>query len=165
MAKDVSPNINRTAHARRRNGWKMPFLSLVTLTVDLQTRLSEGPNTSSVWIRHTSVQRLRRYFVHKQKTTEWRCQKQNLPQFTACDKNWAIDWQKTTAILRPMSHLRQSHATLTCDKGSRVKVASVTGRAARCVTARRTVARLVFGNRALLYSMWLWRGIAGVISV
>jgi len=31
------------------------------------------------------------------------------------------------------------------DKGSRVKIASVTGRVARCVMARRTVARLVFG--------------------
>jgi len=31
------------------------------------------------------------------------------------------------------------------DKGSRVTVASVTGRIARCVVARRTVARLVFG--------------------
>jgi len=39
-----------------------------------------------------------------------------------------------------MSRLRQSRATLTRDKGSRVKVASVTGR-----VARRTVARLVFG--------------------
>jgi len=47
--------------------------------------------------------------------------------------------------LRPMSHLRQSRATLTPDKGSRVKVTSVTGRVARCVVARRTVATLVFG--------------------
>jgi len=45
-----------------------------------------------------------------------------------------------------MSHLRQSRMTLTRDKGSRVKVASVTGRIARCVVARRTVARLVFGT-------------------
>jgi len=44
-----------------------------------------------------------------------------------------------------MSHLRQSRATLTPDKGSRVKVASGTERVARCVVARRTVARLVFG--------------------
>jgi len=44
-----------------------------------------------------------------------------------------------------MSHLRQSRATLTRDKGSRVKVASVTGRIARCVMARRTVAQLVLG--------------------
>jgi len=41
-----------------------------------------------------------------------------------------------------MSHLRQSGATLTRDKGSRVRVLSVAG---RCVMARRTVARLVFG--------------------
>jgi len=44
-----------------------------------------------------------------------------------------------------MSHLRQGRATLTRDNGSRVKVASVTGLVARCVMARRTVARLVFG--------------------
>ena len=44
-----------------------------------------------------------------------------------------------------MSHLRQSRATLTRDKGWRVKVASVTGRVARRDMARRTVARLVFG--------------------
>jgi len=47
--------------------------------------------------------------------------------------------------LRPLSYLRQSRATLTRDRGSRVKVASVTGHVARCVMARRTVARLVFG--------------------
>ena len=51
----------------------------------------------------------------------------------------------TLHSLRPMSHLRQSRATLTRDKGSRVKVASVTGRVARCVMACRTVARVVFG--------------------
>jgi len=46
----------------------MPFLSLVTLTFDLdtQTRPSEGPNTSFVWI--------------------WRKSVQNLPPFTACHK-------------------------------------------------------------------------------
>ena len=51
----------------------------------------------------------------------------------------------TSQTIRPMSHLRQSRATLTRDKGSRAKVASVTGRVARCVMARRTVARLVVG--------------------
>jgi len=70
------------------------------------------------------------------------------------------------AVSKTMSHLRQSRATVTRDKGSRVKVANVTGRVARCVIARRTVARLVFGiercsildyatltkNRAALYS-------------
>jgi len=47
-------------------------------------------------------------------------------------------------FLRPMSHLRQSRATLMRDPLSLVKVASMTGRVARCVMARRTVARLVF---------------------
>jgi len=45
-----------------------------------------------------------------------------------------------------MSHLRHRRATLTRDNGSRVIVASVIGHVARCVMARRTVARLVFGT-------------------
>jgi len=47
-AKDVLPNIKRIQAAERAG--KKPFLSLVTLTfdLDLQTRPSEGPNTSSV---------------------------------------------------------------------------------------------------------------------
>jgi len=36
-------------------GPKNAVLSLVTLTFDLQTRPSEGPNTSSVWIWRKSV--------------------------------------------------------------------------------------------------------------
>jgi len=55
-----------------------------------------------------------------------------------------------------MSHLRQSHATLMRDKGSRVKVASVTGRVARWDVARRSRVTY-FWNRALHYSMRLWR--------
>jgi len=47
----------------------MPFFALVTLTFDpdIQTRLSKGPNTSSVWIWRKSVQRFPTYFIHKQK--------------------------------------------------------------------------------------------------
>jgi len=45
-----------------------------------------------------------------------------------------------------MSHLQQSRSTLTRDKGSRFKVASVTGRVARCDVARHTVVRLIFGK-------------------
>jgi len=61
-AKDVLININRTQAAER--GRKMPFLSLVTLTfdLDLQTRPSEGPNTSSVWLWRESVQRVPEIF-------------------------------------------------------------------------------------------------------
>jgi len=48
-----------------------------------------------------------------------------------------------------MSHLRQNRATLTRDKGwgraSKSQLASGIGRIARCVMARRTVARFVFG--------------------
>jgi len=45
------------------------FLSLVTLSsdLDIQTRPSEGANTSSVWIWRKSVQPFPRYFIHKQK--------------------------------------------------------------------------------------------------
>jgi len=61
------------------------FLSLVTLTfvLDIQTRPSDGPNTSSLWIWHKSVQRFPRYFIHKRKSHR-QCQKQNLMQFIAC---------------------------------------------------------------------------------
>jgi len=44
----------------------MSFLSLVTLAIelDLQSRLSEGPNKSSVWVWRKSIQRFPRYFMH-----------------------------------------------------------------------------------------------------
>jgi len=47
-------------------------LSMVTLTFDLdiQTRPSEGPNTSSLWIWRKSVQHFRRYFIHEQKKSQ-----------------------------------------------------------------------------------------------
>ena len=67
------------------------FLSLVTLTFDLdiQTRPSEGPNPSSLWISRKSVQRFPRYLIHKQKKLHTAL-KQNLAQFepTAWDKYW-----------------------------------------------------------------------------
>ena len=65
--------------------WKPRFLSMVTLTFDLdiQTHPSEGPNTPSLWIWCKSVQRFPRYFIHEQKSHRER-QKQNLTQFTAC---------------------------------------------------------------------------------
>jgi len=46
------------------------FLFLVTLTFDLdiQTRPSEGPNTSFVRIWRKSVQPFPRYLIHKQKS-------------------------------------------------------------------------------------------------
>ena len=92
-AKDVLPNVNRTQAAERAK--KCRFLSLVTLTFDLdpQSRLSEGPNMFSVWIWCRSVQHFRRYFIHKQKSTDWRCQKQNLPQFAACNNNTKHNFQ------------------------------------------------------------------------
>jgi len=42
----------------------------LTFDLDLQTRPSEGPNTSSVWILRKSVQRFPKYFTHKQNTTD-----------------------------------------------------------------------------------------------
>jgi len=67
-AKYVLPNISRMQTVKRDE--KCRILSLVNLTFDfdLQTRPSEGPNTSLVWIWRKSVQRFRRYFIHKQKT-------------------------------------------------------------------------------------------------
>jgi len=63
----------------------MPFLSLVTLTfdIDIQTCPSKGPNMSSLWIQCKSVQQFPRYFIHKQKSHRQR-PKQNLMQFTVC---------------------------------------------------------------------------------
>jgi len=37
------------------------------LDLDIQTRPSKGPNTSFVWLWRKSVQRFRRYLIHKQK--------------------------------------------------------------------------------------------------
>jgi len=65
-AKDVLPNINCTQTAVMDE--KCRFLSLVTLTFDLQTHLSKGPKMSSVKIWRKSVQQFRRYFIHKLKT-------------------------------------------------------------------------------------------------
>ena len=58
----------------------------LSLTFDLylQTRPSEGPNTSSLRIWRTSVQRFPGYFIHNQKSHRQR-QKQNLTQFTDAD--------------------------------------------------------------------------------
>jgi len=69
----------------RRKGRKMPFVSLeaLTLDLDLQSHPNEGPNTSSLWIWHKSIQRFTRYFIHKQNSHRPH-QKQNLPQFSAC---------------------------------------------------------------------------------
>ena len=72
-------------HAGHWKGRKCSFLSQVTLTFDLylQTRPSEGPNTSSMWIWRKSVQWFPRYFIHKQEkhSDRWR-QKQNLLQLS-----------------------------------------------------------------------------------
>jgi len=71
----------QTLTARRLlKGPKMPFYPwwpwplTFDLALDLQTRPSEGPNTSS-------VQRFSRYYT--QTKNHWRRQKQNIPQFTA----------------------------------------------------------------------------------
>jgi len=62
-------------HADHRKGRKMLFIP-GDLDLDLQTRPSEGSNMSSMWIWRKSVQQFQRYFMQKQKTTDWRRQKQ-----------------------------------------------------------------------------------------
>ena len=58
----------QTQTACTRKGRKCwVFLSLVTLNFDLQTRPSQGPNTSSMWIWHKSTQQFPRYFIHNKK--------------------------------------------------------------------------------------------------
>ena len=49
---------------------KCRFLSLVTLTFDIQTRPSEGPNISSVNLVQIFSAVPLRYFIHKQKNTD-----------------------------------------------------------------------------------------------
>ena len=71
-------------HADCQKGRKMLFFVPGDLDLDLQTRPSEGPNMSSMWIWCKTVQQFQRCFMQKQKATDWRRQKQNLPQFTAC---------------------------------------------------------------------------------
>jgi len=85
-AKDVLPN---KPHPGRRQGRKSPlFLSLVTLAfnLDLQTRPSEGANTSSVNL--TQIRSAVLEIFHTQtKNHGLMAQKQNFPQFTAYGNN------------------------------------------------------------------------------
>ena len=94
-AKDVLPN---KPHAGRR---KCRFLSLVTLTFDfdLQTRLSEGPNTPSVWIWRKSIHWFPGYFIRKQKTNRQQNGAKAEPwtgcgrQLLCCIATWISDQQ------------------------------------------------------------------------
>jgi len=91
-AKDDLPNANRTQAAERAE--KCRFLSLMTLTFDLWHR----PSNSSEWgIKHffrVNLSQIRSavhdIFHTQQKTTDWRRQKQNLPQVTACGNNYFL---------------------------------------------------------------------------
>ena len=65
---------------------KKPVFVRDDLDLQLQTRPSEGPNTSSVCICCKSVQWFSRYLIHKQKSHRQR-QKHNFMQFTACGNN------------------------------------------------------------------------------
>ena len=65
----------RKPQAGRRKGrknvvfcpcWPWPL----TFVLDLQTRPSDWPNTSSMWIWRKSVHRFPRYFIHKQKNAD-----------------------------------------------------------------------------------------------
>ena len=70
----------------------MPFLSLVTLTFALWPSNSSERGTKHIF--HVNLAQIRsavpEIFLTQTKNTDWRRQKQNLPQFTACGKNW---WQ------------------------------------------------------------------------
>jgi len=79
--KDVLPNINCTQAAETTEKCCFCLCDL-----DLQTRPSEGPNTSSMWVWHKFVQRFQRYFIHNKSPDLWH-RKQKLPQFTACGNN------------------------------------------------------------------------------
>jgi len=66
-------NLNLKMFYQTQTARRMPkgrknaiFLSVVTLTSDIQTRPSKGLNMSSLWIWHKIRSRFRRYFIHKQ---------------------------------------------------------------------------------------------------
>jgi len=76
-----------------------------TFDLDIQTRPSEGPNMSSVWIWRKSVQRFPRYFIHKQKTQKVTnsAKNKNLTQFTVCgNKHYNISAQQYANQMRVM---------------------------------------------------------------
>jgi len=76
-------------HTGCRKGQKCRFLSLVTLTFDLwawPSNLSER-GTKHVFRVNLAQIRTRDISYTNKKNTDWRCQKQNLPQFTACGKS------------------------------------------------------------------------------
>jgi len=68
----------------------------------------------------------------------WECKSGKVDQVSHWPYPPVGQWPKTDVT--PATKSRDFNAR----KGSRVKVASVTGRVTRCVMARRTVARLVF---------------------
>jgi len=81
----------------------MPFLSLVTLAFDLQTRPSEGPNASSVWICLKSVQWFRRYFIHKQKNHR-RMAPKTEPSAVHCVQYRVVYWSNSFFPLTVSKH-------------------------------------------------------------
>jgi len=84
-AKDVLLNINCTQAVERVEN------------LDLQTRPSEGPNTSLVWIWRKSVH-VPEIFHTQTNPTDWWHQKQNLPQFTACS-NYKVTRSNTNSVV------------------------------------------------------------------
>jgi len=93
--------------------WPWPL----TFDLDLQTRLSEGSNTSSVWIWCKSAQQFPRYFIHKQKVT---APKTELLQFTACGNEHTV----THAFGRAQS-VRENVTVLSVQRRSCIKGATV----------------------------------------
>jgi len=79
---DEKPNTNCTQAAERAE--KCCFLSLVTLTFKLIRATNQ--TCFPCKFRAYPFRGSPRYFIHKQKSTNWQRQKQNLPQFTACSK-------------------------------------------------------------------------------
>jgi len=80
-------------HAGRRKGRKMPFLSLVTLTFDLSPWHSNSSERGTKHVFRVNLAQIRsevpKIFHTRSKKVRQR-QKQNLPQFSACDKEVAV---------------------------------------------------------------------------
>ena len=83
-------------HASRRKGLKMAFFVAGDLDQLILTfKLVRASDQASLPCKFDP-----RYFIHKQKTTHLRRQKQNLPQFTACAVRQLLGFSGRSSILK-----------------------------------------------------------------
>jgi len=147
----------------------MPFLSLVTLTfdlyLDLQTRPSEGPNTSSVWIWRKSVQRFPRYFIHKPKKTQTDGAKNRTTRSSLCTVN-STTTKSARGFITPVNkdyQMQQKLSFKTCGQHATELIALWNVRRAlpSSATVWRWLNAVVYGSRQIdnrgSFSAWVTR--------